>query len=128
MYDKGKIDRKLEVGQLVMCRIPGMSRKLQDAWEGPFRVIDVLGKVNYRVKEVCGKEREKVIHINNAKGYLEREGEVCLLTIVAEDRELEESKVMLSGSLGDDDKGKVDRVLQEIGDLMDGTDSCFKGG
>ena len=25
----------------------------------PFRVIDILGKVNYRVKEVCGKERTR---------------------------------------------------------------------
>ena len=28
LCDKGKIDRKLEVGQLVMCGIPGMSKKL----------------------------------------------------------------------------------------------------
>ena len=50
-----------------MCKIPGMSKKLHDAWEGPFRVIAVLGPVNYSVKEVCGKECVKVIHVNNAK-------------------------------------------------------------
>ena len=47
---------------------------------------------------------------------------------MAEDRELEETKVKLCGSVGDDDKGKVDRLLQEFGDLMDGTNGHFKGG
>ena len=65
------MDRKLTVGELVMCKIPGMSKKLHDAWERPFRVIAVLGPVNYRVKELYGKERVKVIHINNAKVYAE---------------------------------------------------------
>ena len=56
-----------------MHKIPGMSMKLHDAWEGPFRVIAVLGPVNYRVKEVYGKEHVKVILINHAKGYVEQE-------------------------------------------------------
>ena len=34
------------------------------------------------------------------------------VTTVVEDRELEETKVKLSGSIGDDDKGKIDGVLQ----------------
>ena len=70
-YEKGKVDRELTVVELVMCKIPGMSKKLHYAWEGPFRVIAVLGPVNYRVKEVYGKERVKVVHINNAKVYVE---------------------------------------------------------
>ena len=44
-----------------------MCKKLHDAWEGPFRVESVLSAVNYKVKEVQGKERMKTIHINNAK-------------------------------------------------------------
>ena len=111
-----------------MCKIPGMSKKLHDAWEGPFRVIAVLGPVNYRVKEVYGKERVKVIHINNAKVYVEREKEVCLLTVVAEDRELDEGKVMLSGSVGEQDRKRIDEVLKEFEDLLDGSDGRFTGG
>jgi len=101
-----------------MSSIPGISKKLQDAL-GRAMVIEVMGKVDYSMKEVCGKECEKVIHIYSAKGYVEREGEVFLLIIVAEDRELKESNVKLSGIVGDEDKGKLDRVLQEFSDLMD---------
>ena len=67
-----------------------MCKKLHDAWEGPFRVASVLSTVNYKVKEVQGKERMKTIHINNAKRYVEREREVYTLTVVAEDRGLGE--------------------------------------
>jgi len=55
-----------------MCKIPEMSMKLHDAWEGPFRVIVVLGLMNYRVKEVYGKEQVKVINIKHAEVYVER--------------------------------------------------------
>ena len=71
LYDRGKVERYLNVGDLVMCRIPGLCKKLRDAWEGPFRVQSELSAVNYKVKEVQGKERMKTIHINNAKRYVE---------------------------------------------------------
>jgi len=78
--------RHLNVGDLVMCWIPGLCKKLHDSWEGPFRVENVLIAVNYKVKELQGKERMKIIHINNAKRYVERERELYTLTVVAEDR------------------------------------------
>ena len=71
-YDVGTSDRTLEVGDFVLCKIPGMRGSLQDSWEGPFRVIKMCNIVNYKVKEVHGKQREKVIHFNNAKRYVKR--------------------------------------------------------
>ena len=41
----------MNVGNLVMCRIPGLCKKLHDAWGGPLRVESVLRAVNYKVKE-----------------------------------------------------------------------------
>ena len=31
LYDRGKVDRQLKVGELVFCRIPGKNGKLEDA-------------------------------------------------------------------------------------------------
>ena len=73
LYDRERVERHLNVGDLVMCRIPGLCKKLHDAWEGPFRVESVLSAVNYKVKKVQGKERMKTIHINNAKRYVKQE-------------------------------------------------------
>jgi len=52
LYDREKVERRLNVGDLVMCRIPGLCKKLHDSWEGLFRVENVLSAVNYKVKEV----------------------------------------------------------------------------
>ena len=59
---------------------------------------------------------------------LSREKEVCLLTVVAEDREFDEGKVMLSGSVEEQDRKRIDEVLIEFEDLLDGSDCRFTGG
>ena len=128
LYDRGKVERHLNVGDLVMCWIPGLCKKLHDPWEGPFRVESVLSAVNYKVKEVQGKERMKTIHINNAKRYVEREREVCTLTVVAEDRGLGESKVKLKESVGRDGKNKIAEVLEEFKEQLDEFDGKYTGG
>ena len=59
LYDKGKVDRQLKIGELVLCRIPGKNGKLEDAWEGPVRVVRKLSKVNNQVKEEQGENRRE---------------------------------------------------------------------
>ena len=118
LYGRGKVERHLNVGDLVICRIPGLCKKLHDC----------LVAVNYKVKEVQGKERMKTIHINNAKRYVEREREVCTLTVVAEDRGLGESKVKLKVSVGRDGKNKIAEVLEEFKEQLDEFDCKYTGG
>ena len=104
-----------------MCWIPGLCKKLHDAWEGPFRVDSVLSVVKYKVKEVQGKERMKTFHINNAKQYVEREREVYTLTVVEEDRGFGESKVKFKESVGRDGKNKIAEILEEFKEQLDGS-------
>ena len=110
-YDVGSSDRTLEVGEFVLCKIPGMRGSLQDSWEGPFRVGKMCNRVNYNVNEVHGKQREKVIHLNNAKRYVERETDVCALTVVADDQKLDQSSLVLHV---EDCEGFKDSDLQEV--------------
>ena len=88
------------MGELILCRIPWKNSKLEDAWEGPFRVERVLSKVNYTVREIEGKKRKRTIHVNCAKSYVERNvGGACALTMLADDMDLEECKVNFLGIL-----------------------------
>ena len=93
-YDKGKVDRQLEVGSLVLTRIPGLGSKLEDSWEGPWEVVKKLSSVNYRIKSLAKARKQKVVHINNVKRYVEKEECVQALTVVAEEVQ-EDSKVKL---------------------------------
>ena len=116
-FDKKAVHRELEVGDLVLIRKPGITPKLQEAWQGPFPVEDKLNRVNYRVK--VSKGRTSVLHINNLKKYYERELEVLRLAVVAEDFGQDEAKgVKLQGRYEGFDMEKWAEMEQEFGDVF----------
>ena len=85
LYDKSTVERTLEPGDQVMCRIPGLIGKLEESWHGPYKVVAKKGRVDYLVDMGKGKGRVKVLHINNLKKYYPRVEEVLRLALVAED-------------------------------------------
>ena len=64
-FDRKAVNRQFKIGDLVLCRIPGMTHKLKESWHGPYPVVEVLNRVDYRVE--IGRGRKKVLHINNLK-------------------------------------------------------------
>ena len=117
-YDKGKVDRQLEVGSLLLTRIPGLGSKLEDSWEGPCEVVKKLSSVNYRIKSLAKVRKQKVVHINNVKRYVEREDCVQALTVVAEEVQ-EDSKVKLRVEKCEGfHEEKLERVLVESKEIL----------
>ena len=51
----------------MLCRVPGMTKKLKESWHGPYEVMKAMNKVDYKVKLRRG--RCKVFHINNLKKF-----------------------------------------------------------
>ena len=49
LYDKSTINRTLEEGDQVMCRIPGLIGKLEESWHGPYKVVAKKCRVDYLV-------------------------------------------------------------------------------
>ena len=84
-FDKKTVNRQLVEGDQVLCRIPGMSHKLEESWHGPYTVTEKVSRVDYRVD--LGRSRKKVLHINNLKKFYVREEDVMRLAVVAEDWE-----------------------------------------
>ena len=61
---------------------------LAASWESPFFILDKIGLVTYRIKEV-GLRRIKTTHINNLKPYKEvTPSEVCALTIIVDEKDI----------------------------------------
>ncbi len=50
--NRGTKLRVFKVGELVLYRVPGMTCKLADSWEGPYKVLERKGEVNYRIGKV----------------------------------------------------------------------------
>ena len=111
-FDKHSVARELEVDNLVLCRLPGMAKKLEESWQGPFRVTEKLNRVNYRVR--TGKGRGKVLHVNNLKLFHEREEEVLRLTVLAEDFEEDaDRKIKVEGNCDEWDRNVIEELVKE---------------
>ncbi len=44
--------RTFKEGELVLYRVPGLSCKLSDSWQGPYIIMKRVGEVNYRIGKV----------------------------------------------------------------------------
>ena len=126
-FDRKTVDRKLEEGDLVLCRVSGMSHKLEEAWHGPYTVVEKLNRVDYRID--LGKGRQKVLHINNMKQFQVREEEVMRLAVIAEDFEEDiDVGTKVRGKCEDFDPKQLEELKTEFpevfSDLPGKTDVC----
>ena len=116
-FDKKTVERTLNPGDLVLCRVPGMIPKLEESWHGPYRVLEKVNQVDYRVE--LSKKRKKVLHINNLKLYMMREAAVCRVAIVAEDFSEDEcTKLKLDGDCEEFDKKELPVLLGQYPDVV----------
>ncbi len=92
--NRGTKLREFKSGELVLYRVPGMSCKLSDSWEGPYKVIERMGEVNYKIAREGAEKHYKVVHVNCLKKYRERVS-IKRLDVVLED--VSEERSVLSG-------------------------------
>ena len=117
MFDRGAVERTLNVGDLVLCRVPGMSRKLKESWHGPYEVVGCMNRVDYKVK--VGKGRSKILHINNLKRFHPRGEEVLRLAVVAEDWEGDEDiGTRLQEECEEFDRNVINELKQEFPEVF----------
>lgn len=69
-YDRKGRNRRFDVGQKVLVLLPTEHNKLTLQWKGPYEIIDVINKMDYKIN-VGGKT--KIYHANLLKRYLERQ-------------------------------------------------------
>ena len=119
-YDKSTVSRTLEVGDKVLCRIPGLSKKLKESWHGPYEVVARKSRVDYLVNLGKGKGRVKVLHINNLKRFYPRVEEVLRLALVAEDWSDDETVgTTLKGSYeGFNEEAVVSQLKEEFPEVF----------
>ena len=88
-YDQKAGKRQLKVGDKALVLLPTNKNKLLMGWKGPYEVVEKLSLLDYRIK-IGGKE--KSVHINMLKQYVEREddqevqsndeSQVCAVSLV----------------------------------------------
>lgn len=70
-YDRKVHGEPYKKGDLVWLHNPtvppGHSTKLHHPWTGPFRILERISDVDYRIQEVFGKKSPSVVHFNRLK-------------------------------------------------------------
>lgn len=79
-YNKGVKHMMFQTGDLVLRytpqQKPGEANKFHRQWEGPFKAVERVTDVTYRVKNVWGQSsRSQVVHFNNRWLYERRQEE-----------------------------------------------------
>ncbi len=116
LMNRGSKLRELVVESKVLYRIPGLSCKLADSWEGPYLVLERVGEVNYKIGKEGARKHWKVVHVNCLKKYRES-GSIGRLDVVVEEEEEQRNK--LSGECVGFDQGELDELLR-------GMERCFQ--
>ena len=66
-HDRSARDRSFEPGDQVLLLLPTSPRKLDAAWQGPFRVLRKLGPVDYEIELEGRRKKRRVVHVNMLK-------------------------------------------------------------
>ena len=84
LWDEKSKERSFVVGDEVLLRKPGMGMKLQESWEGPYKVVRVNNPLSYNI-DIEGRKKSSV-HVQLLKHYIRRENDLLIkrVTMVLE--------------------------------------------
>jgi hypothetical protein len=75
-YDRKKFGGPYEEGQYVWLFVPykkrSLSPKLQSFWEGPYKIVQKINQLLYRIQKT-DRSKPKVVHYNRLKRYYGRD-------------------------------------------------------
>ena len=71
LWDEKSKERSFVVGDEVLLRKPGLGVKLQESWEGPYKVVRVNSPLSYEL-DIEGR-RKSSIHVQLLKQYVRRQ-------------------------------------------------------
>ena len=68
-YDQNSRTRTLSEGSMVLVLLPTSSNKLEAQWQGPYKVLQRVGKVNYLI-DMEDRRKRRLLHINMLREFL----------------------------------------------------------
>ena len=63
-YDRKAVERSFENGDQVLVLLPSDTSKLLARWQGPYKVLRRVGKVDYLVDMHDTRKRKRILHVN----------------------------------------------------------------
>ena len=121
-YDRNARMRELKPNDQVLILLPTSHNKLLAKWQGPYKVLRRLGKVNYEVDMPGTRSRKKVLHINLLKKWQESAEIACMVEDVSAEDDLDDipswrddevSKMLINEQLTTEHREQLEALLGE---------------
>ena len=89
-YDKNARERSFQTGDQVLVLLPTSTSKLTAQWQGPYTVVEQVGKVNYRIRMPDRRKKQTVFHVNMLRKWHTPAATGFLSTCVPTDKEVDD--------------------------------------
>ena len=123
-YDQKAKPRSFDIGSMVLMRVPGLTGKLDDSWEGPYEVVDKISSVNYQLAIPGRTNKARVVHVNMLRQWHTPDARVLRLVVADEDEE--EGNDHTNGgeesySINSEQKEDLEELLNSYADVINPT-------
>ena len=134
-YDQKARTRQFVPREQVLVLLPTSTQKLLAQWHGPYRVVQRMGRVNYKVDMQDKKKRHRIFHVNMLRKWQVPTTSVCLA--VEEDENMEDDvqvwkeeprkeEFVINDALESDQQKELRKLLDRYSDVLTGAPGCTK--
>ena len=89
-YDKNARERSFQPGDQVLVLLPTSTSKLTAQWQGPYTVVERVGKVNYRIRMPDHRKKQTVFHVNMLRKWHTHAAAGFMTTCASTDKEVDD--------------------------------------
>ena len=126
-YDKNSREREFQPNDMVLLLLPTATSKLLAQWQGPFRVVKKVGRVNYEIEMPHRRKKKQTYHTNLLKKW-EPPSVLCSMASEVDDededfpdwRENKTSQPVFGSQLTDSQRDDLAEILSEFKDVLQG--------
>ena len=136
-FDRRATTRTFEVGDTVMTLEPSPTDKFQPQWNGPYKIVEKVTEVTYRVFMPDRRKKEKLFHVNGLKAW-QSLPETVAVVFCEEDSSVDanegpeifpfeqdgEMKPQINTQLTSEQRGQIERLCTEFADVFDPAPGC----
>ena len=127
-YDQTARERSFQPDDKVLVLLPTTSNKLLAEWQGPYRVVRKMGKVDYLVDTHDKRQKQRIFHINMLRPWHEVPATSLLVMEVGEsetDEDIafwrdatDDKSPQLGTDLSSTQREQLRQLLEEFGEIF----------
>ena len=126
-YNQKSRQREFAPDEMVLLLLPTTHNKLLAKWQGPYRILKKVGKVNYLIDMHDHQKRRRVYHVNLLKKWETPLSECCAAEEITDEEDFPDWRAVkevgqpkIGEQLSEKERQDLQSVLLEFADVLQG--------